>query len=126
MGKVLFHPELLANERIRSQLNLALEMINQARDNLSYLTMSEKCQFEALQQQQVAVAYTQQQASTSMRSGIHVNNSMGEPYLNLKEVIEIYAQEHDIQFFPKVGCTYDGLQFYCFGTLSIYLDSLKQ
>ena len=44
-----------------------------------------------------------------MGSGIHLNNSMGAPQLSLKEVIEIYAQEHDIQFFPKVGHTHDGL-----------------
>ena len=34
---------------------------------------------------------------------------MVAPQLSLKEVIETYAQEHDIQFFPKVGCTHDGL-----------------
>ena len=61
-----------------------------------------------------------------MGSGIHLNNSMGAPNLSLKEVIEIYAQEHDIQFFPKVGHTHDGLQVYGFGIVSIYLDSIKQ
>ena len=51
---------------------------------------------------------------------------MGAPLLIFKEVIEIYAQEHDIQFFPKVGHTHDGLQIYGFGTLGIYIDSIKQ
>ena len=36
-----------------------------------------------------------------------------------EEVIETYAQEHDINFFPKVGHTHDGLHVYGFGTLSI-------
>ncbi|GLJ45206.1 hypothetical protein SUGI_0951530 [Cryptomeria japonica] len=135
--KGLFRPELLANERIRSQLNVALEMMNQAvegmtveqpgaRENVSYLRVTEQRQFEALQQQQAAAAYAQQQASTSLGSGIHLNNSMGAPQLSLKEVIETYAQEHDIQFFPKVGRTHDGLQVYGFGSVSIYLDSAKQ
>ena len=44
-----------------------------------------------------------------MCSGIHLNNSMGAPQLSLKEVIETYAQENDIQFSPKVGHTHDGL-----------------
>lgn len=61
-----------------------------------------------------------------MGSEIHLNNSMGALQFSLKEVIETYAQEHDIQFFPKVGHTYDGLQVYGFGTVNIYLDSAKQ
>ena len=68
--KGLFLLELLANERIRSQLNVALEMINQvvectiveqlgARENVSYHRVMEQRQFETLQQQQVASTYTQ-------------------------------------------------------------------
>ena len=61
-----------------------------------------------------------------MGSRIYLNNSMGAPQLCLKEVVVIYAQEHDIQFFPKVGCTHDDLQVYGFGTLNIYLDFVNQ
>lgn len=61
-----------------------------------------------------------------MGSGIHLNNSMGAPQLSLKQVIKIYAQEHYIQIFPRMGCTHDRLQVYGFGTLSIYLDFIKQ
>uniref|UniRef100_A0A0D6QRZ5 G-patch domain-containing protein n=1 Tax=Araucaria cunninghamii TaxID=56994 RepID=A0A0D6QRZ5_ARACU len=136
--KGLLPPELLANERIRSQLNVGLEMMNQAvegmtveqpgaRENVSYLRVTEQRQFEALQQQQAApAAYAQQQTVTSLGSGIHMNNAMGAPQLSLKEVIEAYAQEHDIQFLPKVGRMHDGLQVYGFGTVSVCLDSVKQ
>ena len=51
---------------------------------------------------------------------------MGAPQLSLKEVIETYAQEHDIHFFPKVQHTHDGLQVYGFRTINIYLDFVKQ
>jgi tuftelin-interacting protein 11 len=134
--KGLLPPELLANERIRNQLNVGLEMMNQAvegmtveqpgaRENVSYLRVTEQRQFEALQQQQAAT-YAQQQAATSFGSGAHLNNSTGAPQLSLKEVVEAYAQEHDIRFLPKVGRTHDGLQVYGFGTVSVYLDSVKQ
>lgn len=134
--KGLLPPELLANERIRNQLNVGLEMMNQAvegmtveqpgaRENVSYLRVTEQRQFEALQQQQAAT-YAQQQAATSFGSGVHLNNSTGASQLSLKEVVEAYAQEHDIRFLPKVGRTHDGLQVYGFGTVSVYLDSVKQ
>ena len=45
--------------------------------------------------------------------------------MSLKEVVEAYAQGNDIQFFPKVGCTHDGLQVYGFGTITVYLDLVK-
>ena len=67
--KGLFCPNILANERIRSQLNVALEMINQAidgttmeqpraRQNVTYLRVIEQLQFEALQQQQAVGTYS--------------------------------------------------------------------
>jgi tuftelin-interacting protein 11 len=51
---------------------------------------------------------------------------MGAPQLNLEKIVEAYAQEHYIPFFPEVGHTHDGLQVYGFRTISVYLDSLKQ
>ncbi|KAH9326097.1 hypothetical protein KI387_006275, partial [Taxus chinensis] len=110
--------ELLANERIKSQLILGLGMMDQAvdgmtvkqpevretvsylrekeqhrlgmKDNLTYLRVKEQCQFEALQKQQAVAeaAYDQKDASTSLGCMICVNNSMGVPQLSLKEVIE--------------------------------------
>ncbi|KAH9329996.1 hypothetical protein KI387_002104 [Taxus chinensis] len=98
------------------------------KDNLSYLRVKEQYQFEALQKQQAVAeaTYDQEDASTSLGCMIRVNNSMGVPQLSLKEVIEVYAQEHDIQFFPKVDRTYDVLQVYGFGTICVYLDCAKQ
>ncbi|KAJ4976911.1 hypothetical protein NE237_002017 [Protea cynaroides] len=116
--KGLLPPELLANERIRYQLNIGLDMMNQAvegmevvqpgaRENISYLRVTEQRQFE---QQKAAAAYAQQQASE----------------LSLKEVIETYAQQHELLFKPKPGRMHNGLQIYGFGNVSIYMDSLNQ
>ncbi|XP_043691293.1 septin and tuftelin-interacting protein 1 homolog 1-like [Telopea speciosissima] len=116
--KGLLPPELLANERVRYQLNIGLDMMNQAvegievvqpgaRENISYLRVTEQRQFE---QQKAAAAYAQQQASE----------------LSLKEVIETYAQQHELLFKPKPGRMHNGLQIYGFGSVSIYMDSLNQ
>ncbi|XP_043690022.1 septin and tuftelin-interacting protein 1 homolog 1-like [Telopea speciosissima] len=116
--KGLLPAELLANERVRYQLNIGLDMMNQAvegmevvqpgaRENITYLRVTEQRQFE---QQKAAAAYAQQQASE----------------LSLKEVIETYAQQHELLFKPKPGRMYNGLQIYGFGNVSIYMDSLNQ
>ncbi|KAL4200568.1 hypothetical protein AMTRI_Chr02g254230 [Amborella trichopoda] len=127
--KDLFPKELLANERIRLQLNVGLNMMNQAvegmvvvqpgvRENISYLRVTEQRQFEAQQQ---AAAFAQNQGA----SGVHMDN-MGVPEMSLKEAIEAYAQDNNLQFLPKVGRTHDGLQVYGFGNVSVCVDSVKQ
>ncbi|OVA07505.1 G-patch domain [Macleaya cordata] len=132
--KGLFAAELLANERIRYQLNVGLDMMNQAvegmevvqpgaRENISYLRVTEQRQFAAHQK---AAAYAQQQAAASMGSGAHVDGMGGMPEMSLKEVIEAYAQQNELLFKPKPGRTHNGLQIYGFGNISIYVDSLNQ
>lgn len=123
--KGLFPPELLANERIRMLLSTGLDMMNQAvegmevvqpgaRENVSYLRVTERRQFEA-----------QQQAATS--SNIHVNGVGSAPLeTSFKEFIEAYAIEQGLIFVPKVGRSYNGLPVYGFGNVSICIDSVKQ
>ncbi|KAF5195420.1 Tuftelin-interacting protein [Thalictrum thalictroides] len=126
--KGLLPQELLANERIRHHLDVGLQMMNQAvegmevvqpgaRENISYLRVTEKRQFEA---QQKAAAYAQQQAS--VRLGVHLDAG---PVMSLKEVIELYAQENELLFKPKPGRTHNGLQIYGFGNISVYIDTLN-
>ena len=96
--KELLPKELLANEIIRYQLNLGLEMMNQAveglevvqpglEENIGYFRVPEQRQFEA---QQKAVT---QQAAMSF--------SMDD--MSVKEVIEAHAQQHGLLFKPKPG-----------------------
>ncbi|KAJ7548947.1 hypothetical protein O6H91_07G034300 [Diphasiastrum complanatum] len=136
--KSLLPAELLANERIRRQLNVALEMMNQAvegtpvvqpgaRENVSYLRVTEQRQFETQQQQQhqaASTAYSQQHAGSA--GGIFGDNGAGAAVMSLKEVVEVFAQEHDVQFLPKLGRMHEGLQVYGFGMVSISIDSAKQ
>ncbi|CAD5176132.1 unnamed protein product [Musa acuminata subsp. malaccensis] len=122
--KGLFPAELLANERIRMLLSAGLDMMNQAvegmevvqpgaRENVSYLRVTEKRQFEA---QQHAAAY----------SSVHVNGSGSMNEMSFKESIEAYAMEHGLLFLPKVGRSYNGLPVYGFGNVSICIDSVKR
>eukprot|EP00252_Welwitschia_mirabilis_P014179 TRINITY_DN31237_c0_g1_i1.p1 TRINITY_DN31237_c0_g1~~TRINITY_DN31237_c0_g1_i1.p1 ORF type:complete len:862 (+),score=167.71 TRINITY_DN31237_c0_g1_i1:180-2765(+) len=135
--KGLFPAELLENERIRVLLNMALEMMNQAvqgmtveqpgaRENVSYLRATEQRQFEALQQQKRTAGYRERQPSTAFANGTPQNYGGTAPEMSFKGAIEMFAQEHDIQFLPKVGRTHDGLQVYSFGNVSICLDLVNQ
>ncbi|KAI3920976.1 hypothetical protein MKW92_029736 [Papaver armeniacum] len=103
-------PELLANNRIRYQLDIGLDMMNQAvegmevtqpgaRDNISHLRLTEQRHFQA---QQKAAACAQQQAAAIM----------GSAEMSLKEIIDIYSQQHELLFKPKPGRSHNGLQIY--------------
>ncbi len=118
--KSLLPPELLANERIRHQLNIALEMMNQAlegapivqagtRENLSFLQATEHRSFQ-----------------TPRYSAAHGQQQQQAAEMSLKEVVEAYAQDNDVQFLPKPGRTHEGLQVYGFGAVNVIVDAAKQ
>ncbi|XP_068638311.1 septin and tuftelin-interacting protein 1 homolog 1 [Aristolochia californica] len=129
--KGLFPSELLANERIRSLLNVGLEMMNQAvegmevvqpgaRENVNYLRVTEQRQFEANQAQAAGYA--------PRTSGVHVDGAGGvaATEMSLKETIAAFAETHGLEFRPKPGSFYDGLQVYNFGSVKVCIDNFKQ
>ncbi|GMI64975.1 NTC-Related protein 1, SPLICEOSOMAL TIMEKEEPER LOCUS1, NTR1 [Hibiscus trionum] len=129
--KALLPQELLANESIRNQLNCGLEMMVQAadnvpveqpglRENVTYLKVREQRQFEA---QQRAAAQAQQPAAAGLGTAAQMD---GVPEMSLKEVVEAYAQQHELLFKPKPGRMHDGQQIYGFGNISVIVDSLNQ
>ncbi|GLT95305.1 hypothetical protein SLE2022_129950 [Rubroshorea leprosula] len=128
--KGLLPQELLANESIRYQLNRGLDMMLQAveglevvqpglKENLAYLKVSEQRQFEGYQQRAAAQA----PAAAGLGSTAQVD---GVPELSLKEVVEAFAQQHELLFKPKPGRLHDGHQIYGFGNISVVVDSLNQ
>lgn len=130
--KALMPQELLANESVRFQLNRGLDMMLHAaegreiiepgvKENIAYLKAREQKQFEA---QQKAAAHAQQAAAAAGFGGLTQADSV--PEMSLKEVVEAYAQQHELLFKPKPGRTYDGQQIYGFGNMSVIVDSLKQ
>ncbi|XP_009616253.2 septin and tuftelin-interacting protein 1 homolog 1-like isoform X1 [Nicotiana tomentosiformis] len=132
--KELIPPELLANEHVRYRLNVGLDMMNQAvegsevaepglRENISYLRVLEQRQFET---QKKAAAQFQSRPSVGSNSGIQMDGTGGGDEMNLKRVIEVYAQQNDLLFQLKPGRMQDGHQIYGFGKISIIIDSLNQ
>ncbi|GBG65315.1 hypothetical protein CBR_g50354 [Chara braunii] len=177
--KGLMPEELLANERVQHQLNIALDMMNQAvegavvtqpgvRENVSYLLMTEQRSFESAaasaQAQQAhpssgqGYVHVQQGAGPSvaaptsrvpqnpMTGGIGTGSRVGvgmdngysnasssgvggqgsQTALSLKEMVEMFALENDVQFVPKLGRMHEGLQVYSFGLVSVCVDNSKQ
>lgn len=132
--KELIPPELLANEHVRYRLNVGLDMMNQAvegsevaepglRENIRYLRVLEQRQFET---QKKAAAQFQSRPSVGSNSGIQMDGTGGGDEMNLKRVIEVYAQQNDLLFQLKPGRMQDGHQIYGFGKISIIIDSLNQ
>ncbi|KAH0459275.1 hypothetical protein IEQ34_012089 [Dendrobium chrysotoxum] len=132
--KGLFPPELLANERIRLLFNSGLSMMNQAsegmelvqpgaRENASYLRVTERRQFEA---QQTAGYSVHLHTSSASANGFPRDGSGANPEMSLKEIVEDYAVEQGLIFVPKVGRSHNGLPVYGFGNISICIDSVKE
>lgn len=137
--KSLLTPELLANEKVRWHLQSALDMMDQAvegmpvvqpgaRENVSYLRVTEKRQFENQQQAAAAAAavaaYSQQHSS--VYGGLARDNGAAPAEMTLKEVVEAFAEQNDVQFLPKVGRLHEGFQVYGFGSTNVCMDNVQQ
>ncbi|KAI3911213.1 hypothetical protein MKW92_004589 [Papaver armeniacum] len=92
--------ELLANDWIRHQLDIGLDMMNRAvegmevtqlgvRDNISHLRVTEQRQFQA---QQKAAAYAQDQAAAIMGIGVRADCMNEVPEMSLKEIFGVHAE----------------------------------
>lgn len=133
--KSLLPTELLANEKVRQQLSLALELIHQGmeaipsvpqatRDKLTYLRAAEQRLHDISQHAHGATAFVQPQKQ--QHAAIHKEENGAGEELTLKEVVEAFAEDNDVQFMPKPGRTHEGLQVYSFGAVNVVIDTAKQ
>ncbi|XP_024360505.1 septin and tuftelin-interacting protein 1 homolog 1 [Physcomitrium patens] len=129
--KSLLPTELLANDKIRHQLSIALDLINQGieatpsipqavRDKLTYLRAAEHRLHNISQQ-----VHSAPSVQPPKQHAVHMDES-DSPEMTLKEVTEAFAQENDVQFMPKPGRMHEGLQVYSFGAVSVVIDNAKQ
>ena len=105
-------------------LTAGLEMMNQAaegvelvqpgaREDVGYLRATEKWKYDAAQQASQYPAYH------SVPGAV-----MGD--MSFKESIQAYASDQGLLFMPRVNKSYNGKPVYEFGTVSIFIDSVKR
>ncbi|KAI3859817.1 hypothetical protein MKW92_048343 [Papaver armeniacum] len=124
--------ELQAHHRVRYELNMCLEMMHQAAEDMevvapkNFREMRQR-QFEAQKKAAAFYAQLQEEAEASKRRRV---TSAGYynmlPEMSLNEIIESYAEQNQLSFKPKYGRTYSGFQIYGFGNISVCVDSANQ
>eukprot|EP00850_Spirogloea_muscicola_P020859 SM000229S07495 [mRNA] locus=s229:59568:63127:+ [translate_table: standard] len=148
--KSLFPPELQAHERVRQQLLGALDAMNRAVEGaplpqpgaaalVGHLRDTEEQHFELKQQEAFTLRQQQHQQlssgparESSLAGAGRVSGETGAALneasmdMSLKDVVEAFAQQHDVQFLPKPGRTHEGLPVYGFGAVSVVVDTKRQ
>ncbi|KAI3677669.1 hypothetical protein L6452_36935 [Arctium lappa] len=97
-----------ANEHIRYRLSMGLDMMNQVAEGLEVVQPGPRGNISYPKQRQFEA---QKAAKPSFAPG------GGGGDMSLKEVIEVYAQDNNLVFKPKVGRMQDGHQVYGFGNV---------
>ena len=109
--KTVFPDELLAHERMRLQLNMALDMMNQAASG------------DGVVMPNIAAAQPNADRVTDGRKP----HPIDEPQFTLKEMIEQFANSHDMEFVPNPsGRRHDGLSVYTFGGVNVVVDAARE
>ncbi|MCL7038540.1 hypothetical protein MKW94_008000 [Papaver nudicaule] len=124
--------ELLAHYRVRDELNVCLEMMHQAAEDIEVvppknLREYRQRQFEAQQKAAAFYARLQEEAEADKRRRVTSSGDFNMmPEMSLNEIIEVYAQQNQLSFKPKLGRTHYGHQIYGFGNISVCIDSANQ
>lgn len=110
----LFPPDLAENERMRAQLTTALNLMNHAVEGRS-LPAWQQAHMDAQPSTgpQDASSYGGYAAPGPAAPLAHQYTAAAEE-LTLRQLVESYAADNDIQLLPKAGQMEEGLQV-CFG-----------
>lgn len=117
--KSSFPPALLDAERVRAQFTAALDAMNSAVDGRTVPAAA------AGRWAGDGGAAAAAAAAPAAPAAPIAPPSTGRPApeLTLKELVQRFAEEHDVSFMPKFGRFQDGLQVFSFGGVSCVLDS---
>lgn len=115
--KSLFSEELLAHERVRRQLNVALDMMNQAVSGEGVVRPPTAQTKPVKEPKAVESEAAPSRAKGEMEVDVDIS---------LREAVEAFAEAHDLSFLPKPGRVVEGLQVYAFGKVSVTVDNARQ
>ena len=141
--KSLIPNSLLANERVRKQMNSALDMMNNSvvapgaglkpgdKEQVSFLRVTERRNLEqSARRGQQRESQTQEEAAKQSYQEQAAQHTMDQMDLeggpSLRDLVSEYAQQHDFPFMPKQGRLHESLPIYGFGKVSKVIDPKSQ
>lgn len=122
--KSLFPQDLVDHERIRAQFNSALNSMNHAVDGRA-VPAWQQAHMEAQPQAAPAQPATYSAYAASGAAQMSGQYMAAAEDLTLRQLVESYAADNDIQLLPKAGQLEEGLQVYAFDKVSIIMDNVK-
>ena len=134
--KSLFSEDLLAHERVRAQINVALDMMNQAAagggvaappDAADAARRAAKAARGAARAEARQGPGDQRAPSRESPAVREMDDDELRASMSLREVVEAFAISRDVRFAPKPGREApSGLRVWSFGTVSVTIDAAKQ
>ena len=132
--KGAFSEDLLAHERVRRQLNAALDAMNAATTgDGTHIRGPSPVSERAREGGDAAAkgaangagggAKGSRRGGDANSKGAGVDDDPGADAMSLREAVEAFAQANDLTFMPKPGRQHEGLQVYSFGLVSVVVDS---
>ena len=134
--KSVFSEEILSHERVRTQLNVALDMMNQAAagggvaappDAADAARRAAKAARGAARAEARQGAGDQRAPSRESPAVREMDDDELRASMSLREVVEAFAISRDVRFAPKPGREApSGLRVWSFGAVSVTIDAAKQ
>jgi hypothetical protein len=124
--KSVFSEEILSHERVRTQLNVALDMMNQAVTGEGVRAPPTAAATAAAARDAAAAAAAAAATTKAATKKKPLGPSDAVEEMSLRDAVEAFASEHDVTFAPKPGRIVEGLQAYAFGSITVTIDSAKQ
>ena len=125
-----FGEELLARERIRRQLNIALDMMNRATAGegvgAAPAEAARAAEKAARAAEKAAKAAEKAAKAPKDASASNRDDDDDGAEMSLREAVQAFAEANDVRFLPKPGRIAEGLQVYAFGKVSVTIDAAKE